>query len=766
MPGRILLFQLALILVLLFKTSFASPLPIRGKGHVTFTPTEAKEALLHNPDMGWVIYENYPLDTGKGSPTLMGCGEYTYPLVDAVGIMAAWSDIEKAPGVYDFSRMDYAYDYWHSRGKEIQLRLSSCSLLWWPHSGKGVPKYVLDELPAKAKQYREWAGPGYWVVDARHPFYKKRLKAWLEAVAEHYSGTSRPVTLVDLRGYGVWGEGHSGFQYESLKARREALEGLVDLWYNAFKHFRLVANYSHDPTGPTEYYAGSLHQYEPFNTLFFKGYLHYSALDYALKKPNVTLRRDGVAGAINSNERLLINSEFSKLQKGPFISEFCYGWREYKSGITGFSPEEALADALSLHPNYVNVPGWHGGGAKGFLEERPDLAAEGLRKMGYRLVPLELTCPDPLPAAGPWVLQSRWVNRAVGRALVDFQLRLRLRDETGAGVVLDVGVLPTSKWVKGHDYFSALQVVSPGLKEGAFTLALQLVDPRTGKPLALPLKGELLGKWYEIGKVEVSKQATPPAADARLLALPGGFKQLSPLDWYTQQPLEPTLRWEKSSGADYYEVVLSSNPDLSAPLFERRVQGTSVKVKGLLAPHTTYYWQVTAFNDAGSRLAWKTPFSFRTGWGKGKVLAKVDFAPKSEGLFVLPEAKADVRLVEKAPGKFVLLADTRNSKEEWHNILWLPPEKLHLAPGGWYSVTLRYRVLDKGKERYPFATDFRSNSGGPGFDEGLPRTWTDTPGEHERTIYAHLRECKDYGFLFIIHGKAAVELESLVLREY
>src|SRR4051812_46081524 len=36
-----------------------------GCAHVrsfTVHPLEDRDALLHNPDMGWVLYENYPLD--------------------------------------------------------------------------------------------------------------------------------------------------------------------------------------------------------------------------------------------------------------------------------------------------------------------------------------------------------------------------------------------------------------------------------------------------------------------------------------------------------------------------------------------------------------------------------------------------------------------------------------------------------------------------------------------------------------------------------
>src|SRR6478672_2973971 len=120
-------------------------------------PKELPDAVLHNPDMGWVLYENYPVDQDpKGSSTLLTLPDEKFDGVDAVAIMFSWADVEKRPDEYDFSKVDFAYDYWAKRGKAIQLRLSSESLLWWasrtPPAGAGVPEYVLAKLPASEKQ--------------------------------------------------------------------------------------------------------------------------------------------------------------------------------------------------------------------------------------------------------------------------------------------------------------------------------------------------------------------------------------------------------------------------------------------------------------------------------------------------------------------------------------------------------------------------------------------------------------------------------------
>src|SRR5438034_4419317 len=129
-----------------------------GWSHAATTrPAEDPDAVLHNPDMGWVVYENFPVDPDeRGSSNMLTLPNENFDGVDNVAIMFSWADVETRPGEYDFSAVDRAYDFWNKRGKRIQLRMSTESLLWWntrnPPRGTGIPPHVLHRLPPGSKQ--------------------------------------------------------------------------------------------------------------------------------------------------------------------------------------------------------------------------------------------------------------------------------------------------------------------------------------------------------------------------------------------------------------------------------------------------------------------------------------------------------------------------------------------------------------------------------------------------------------------------------------
>jgi len=475
--------------------------------YTTFTPKEDATALLHNPDMGWVLYENYPLDQRPGgSSTLVNLPAETFPEVDEVALMFSWQDIEKSKDNYDFSNVDFAYDYWKSRGKRIQLRMSTESLLWWsnltPASGKGIPDYVLDAVPATQKQTRTCEGLSYVVVDARDPYYQDRLGRFLQAVGKHFR--TRPVTLIDLRGFGLWGEWHSGYRYNTVDDRVEALRKIIDCWSANLRGYTLAISYSYDPDGPPEYYSGSTQAYSEKDTAHYADFLRYSAFDYALTKPNIVLRRDGVGGAVHSNERRLIRDSFETLPKGTMVCEFCGGYSAAKKGGDKWV-QFMMDDALSLHPNYINLLGWQSEDALSFCRERPDLIKLGLLNMGYRLVPVEISVPTRIQAGSPFEFRSLWANRAAGCATADFTMKLLLTPLNSRKTTLEVelGPLGTSKWTKGRYYAVNKQLALGEVPPGAYDLSIELTDPRTGKPIELPLVDVSQPGHYRIGRVEI-----------------------------------------------------------------------------------------------------------------------------------------------------------------------------------------------------------------------------------------------------------------------
>ena len=472
----------------------------------TVHPAEDPQALLHNPDMGWVLYENYPLDPRPGgSSTLVNLPGETFPGVDAVALMFSWQDVEARPGQYDFSRVDHAYDYWRKRGKQIQLRVSTESLLWWnrasPPSGKGVPDYVLQQMSAEHKQVRTAEGIPYTVVDARDPYYRQRLRAFLCATAAHYTG-SHAVTLVDLRGFGLWGEWHSGYRYATSLERHAALKSVIRAYSEAFPRNWLALSYSYDPDSPESYRSGPAERYDPVFTAQYPEFLRFSAFDYALTRPNVTFRRDGVGGAVHSNERRLNEEAFATRQKGPMMTEFLGGYAaNAKAG--GRHLRWMINDALSQHPNYMNLLGWQGGEALAFLREQPELFQQGLRNMGYRLVPTRITYPAAFQSGRPFRVEMEWENRGVGRAMRDYRLKLLLADADGRAIESsDTGALRTSRWIKGERYPVRLGARFVDVKPGRYTLRFVVVDPRDGTVIRLPLKDAAEDGSCPAGEIE------------------------------------------------------------------------------------------------------------------------------------------------------------------------------------------------------------------------------------------------------------------------
>jgi hypothetical protein len=463
----------------------ASALTNGSRLETTLTPQEDTKIVLHNPDMGWVFYEfGKQMESG-----------YNYPDVGYVAIAVQWNVIERSEGIYDFTSLDVRYDYWARMGKKIMLRLMVQDV------GNRAPSYILKRLAPSEIQKRQMIGRKgslYQEIDCRNPFYQSRLAAFLAALANHYAPDGpRPIVAADLRGFGLWGEWHSGFVFPGLPPpgtqnpaaidlaeRTKALHQIVDIWAAAMPNLTLLLSYSHDPDSPTAYWNAPRH---------YRDFLRYSAFDYATNKSNISWRRDGCGGAIKENERIF-NRQLFMMGKGPLFSEFANG---YESNAAPW----AVQDALSLHPNYVCLYGYSG---DRFYNHHRDLFDLGLRTMGYRFVPVTVTYPAKAGRDVDFKLNAVWVNRAVGRAVVDYTLALKLKDSTGKDVFsANLGALSCRQWIKGRQYPVEKVANLSGVTTGEYQLCLAVLDPRTGKPVGLPLKGKNADGSYAIGPVQI-----------------------------------------------------------------------------------------------------------------------------------------------------------------------------------------------------------------------------------------------------------------------
>jgi hypothetical protein len=499
------------------------------------TPTELPASTpLHNPGMGWTLEEFTSAADSPQRPQCRGLqpdGTFVdpFPEVDSFEIITSWAEIEPAEGQYDWSRIDDAIAFWNGRfGKRIRLRVSaedlgcfegSCKEVPSGHTG-GIPLWLKSRVPL---QVRIDGDGDFQIPDYRDPDYQAALRRMLKAYAERYRDNPA-VYAVDLRGYGQWGEWHSGHDLDTLEQRREVLRWIIDTWYDAWypgetpgspsvsageKLVVLSASYEYlpdlQPAGVAHTACTVPGGYEAFK--------QNSAYDHAFTKRHLTLRRDGVGGVMchELDGKLLLES--FEQRPLPIIVEFFEiyeGFMENEADGSGYTLRQGLDEALRYHSNFITLPGYACGlfNPGAFYDDPRGFIREGLASggMGYRLVLASADFPPELHPGESWALQQVWLNRNVGRSYVQYPLRVYLVDAGGKAVwsAEDARFDPRG-FVKGSTYpVSSTFTLPEELPAGRYQLKIALVDPITGEPaVQLAIEGRDSEGRYSLGEVTV-----------------------------------------------------------------------------------------------------------------------------------------------------------------------------------------------------------------------------------------------------------------------
>jgi len=96
---------------------------------------------------------------------------------------------------------------------------------------------------------------------------------------------------------------------------------------------------------------------------------------------------------------------------------------------------------------------------------------------------------------------------------------------------------------------------------------------------------------------------------------PGQFNLITPANGETDVVQNPLLQWSASEEVSFYRVSLADNPEFTSPkLNEFGTSNTQLSSlpPGFLDEGVTYYWKVTAFNDAGQTSSTPSVSTFTT----------------------------------------------------------------------------------------------------------------------------------------------------------
>lgn len=443
------------------------------------------DEVLHNPGMGWVIHSSILRNhKDQNEPDV-------YDKLDYVALLSQWNFLEPKEGEFYWEELDYSIEKWINRGKKLHFRISTDPMVY-NGKGEGVPDWVFNDYNVPY-QFREDYGTQMKYPDYLNKVYQEKLYNFLKALSDRY-GDLKELELVDLRGYGEWGEWHSGYMYDSYAERAQALREIIDIWYKAWGEKKLlVMSCSYEWRNDLRLPLHAPQSYEK--------YQYWSAFDYALTKTKISFRRDGVGGAVKVWDYTLMKNYFESGRKNPMVAEFfiCYNQGKGREGIRGYHPEDALEEAFSLHPNYIMLM-WD---SVSFYNERQDLIDYGLRRMGYRLAPVKVEIQDNLKP-DQWIsIIHTWTNFAVGRLCEKYDLAVKVENEKGEKVkeIIDYGFEPTVL-VEGKDttFISNLQLPS---KQDNYILKFAVVD-KTGKAkIKLPLENQDKDGFYKVAQFSV-----------------------------------------------------------------------------------------------------------------------------------------------------------------------------------------------------------------------------------------------------------------------
>lgn len=477
------------------------------KGWQVVSP-EKISGKLDNPGIGWVVLEE---PTYGGHIDIGSSGDL--PEASMGSLSTTWAHIETSEDVYDWTMCDQAVDYWTGTGRRVLLRISTDSCVW-PYTYNASPSYLFDKYNVGYEMvpYTD-SGPVKTarVTNMADPVYQERLGKFLQALCEHYKDNDM-VETVEIRGFGMWGEWHHGYGYESTEQRVSVLYDIIDQYVDAFaqtgKSLAVSCSWDPDYISTGAYTAGYTDEEA------YQNYVTWSAFDKAWRTDGVGYRRDGAASALryDYDERLMAEA-FRSGKRVPILGEYANNYYTITAAGSQYTLESALDDMLfKIRPNNATILGWVAVEMANIIAAGDtDFIDRGNEMLGYRLSVDEALFPTEVSAGSSFTVRTTWSNSAVGIYPYVSPLRLMLLDESGNVVyTYDDGEFDARTFVLGeiNNVYSDITIPS-SLQNGTYSLAVAIPFEQHSATeheyIALAMAGETAtnSRIYKLGDIKV-----------------------------------------------------------------------------------------------------------------------------------------------------------------------------------------------------------------------------------------------------------------------
>lgn len=473
--------------------------------YVTKYFTETDEVIAENPGMGWVMLEE---PTYGGLPAVGYVGDF--PEVKNVSYSMAWDNVEVAPNVFDWTTMDETIAYWASRGKKINFRLCTDSL-FIGYIYEAVPEYIYEPPYNVPYEWTEQGGTTYRVPDITSEAYQERLKNFLDAFAGKFLDPEYEyhdaIDVVELRGYGDFGEWHSGWsKYTSVEERVDALKKIIKIWRDAWQDKLLVISCTYE-------FANKM--WGVLNPRTYEDFMYYMAYDYAMSLPNIAFRRDGIAFALRKWDGRFA-MDYYWLNNGlPLLGECGGGYATFREDSPTYNGVWNLMDSynealIKWRVNYQTCTGWVGQDFNEVIKNDAEAVKYFMNHMGYRYIPNRMQYSRNVKAGDKLYIDSLWSNEAFGRAWEDINLKIAL-EKDGKTVYEAVDTAFNARFINMDEpqFFRSAFDLPDTLEKGAYDVKFSLVTAG-GTVIRLAIAGNDGKSAYKLGTVNVGDSVSKP----------------------------------------------------------------------------------------------------------------------------------------------------------------------------------------------------------------------------------------------------------------
>jgi hypothetical protein len=419
--------------------------PIATAQLQAITPTPIT-GIIKNPGIGYqTFYRSAASDTQLPSSTMY--------------IRVNWSEVESAPGVFNFSVIDHAMSSAKSAGQRLAFRI-----MGYEDGNFGPVGLKNSGFPGFTFSFDGVSG--VWFPDLTQDVVQQDLTTLVSALGQKY-GNNPAIDSVDIGFVGDWGEFH--FSDTSPKPPYPSTSALKSLTDDFLANFKVPV-----------VIAGDLRADDN------------NAFNYAIQR-KVGWRVDcwgDYAADWNHMQNMypaILAEAPNAWQNAPVILEPCGVMSDWV--LSNYPWQQALQWAIDNHASLFSNKGTPIPSV--MLSQVKDM----LTKIGYRFVLTQAQLPTSVASDSFCSLNLNWSN--VGNAPMYFERHLLVK----------IGSLVTDTGISMKGFLPGTRTDTPtidvkGLAPGAYPVQIGLAAPGSLAPdITLAITGE--GPWYTLGNLVV-----------------------------------------------------------------------------------------------------------------------------------------------------------------------------------------------------------------------------------------------------------------------